>query len=296
MPENVLIKKSSWDIPLDEFKSRILKEIYLNPLIDSDIRLEIEVIYDLLLHSYYNSNFIDEAYTKAIFILEKVLRIRGRELKNGLNKKDDLFVLFKWFFDHNYFETTEVTDLHQLRKIRNKKVHDPKIFKGFLNFLINIYAIFDLINDVYENIDLRLERREKTKLINEQLNSLCNNGFILEINELPYFCHFVSVLFYNNKLSREILHLRIARCIVSEIAQVGADRDNYELVSWSFNNDQFNGKLKTGEAIRIKPLIDIKQVEQFKSWQNKYPLWSLELFDSFERSAYQEKLREFHRI
>ncbi len=295
MSEKKLVKNSAWDISLDEFNDRILKDIYINPKIAEDIRGEIETVNDLLLHSYYKSNFIDEAYTKAIFTLEKILRIRSKELKNGLKKKDSLEVLFNWFFENSYFETTEITELHQLRRIRNKKVHDPKIFKGSLSFLINIYSIFDLMNDVYEDVSLRLERRLCTKSINSELNKLIQKGFILEINERPYLGHFASVLFYNNKMNPKVLHIRIARCILSEVMQMGVDRDNFEIAEFQFINDQFIGKQRNGEPIVIKPLKELKHIEQFEKWKTDYPLWSLELFDSLERGCYQEKLREFHK-
>jgi hypothetical protein len=80
------------------------------------------------------------------------------------------------------------------------------------------------------------------------------------------------------------------------VAQVGADRDNFELINWDFSNEQLIGQLKTGETINIKPLTDPKHIEQFQNWRDKYPLWHLELFDSLERNCYEEKLREFHKM
>ena len=295
MSEDGLEKTAAWDISLEEFRKSVLKEIHLNPGIPEELCEEASSINDLLIHSFYKSHFIDKAYTETIFLLEKVLRMRSEELKNGLTMKDSLAKFFKWFFDNSYFETTEITELDHLRDTRNKKVHYPKIFKGNLNFLINIYSIFDLMNDVYEDVPLRIKRRALTQEVNTQLNPLCGKGFIVELNGQAYFGHSVSALFYNNKLSPEILHLRIARCIVSKSAQVGADRDNYELVAWNYINDQFLGKLINGAEIAIKPLSELAHQKQFEAWQNDYPLWSLTLFDSLERSCYQEKLREFHK-
>lgn len=294
MDENILIKRSSWELSLKEFKEKILKEIHLNPSIPPEIRNEVEVIDDLLLHSYYNSEFIDIAYTTAIITLEKLLRIRSKELGNKMEEKP-LFELFKWFFNNNYFETTEMPELDHLRKTRNKKFHLADIFKGFLNFLINIYSIFDLMSDLYEDVELRLKRRELKLKLNEQLNIICKNGFIVEINNKLFLGHFASILFLNNKVKLPIMHLRVGRCVISEVAELGADRDNFDLIEWDINETQLTGKLSNGNSFKIRPLSDPIHFDQFAKWRENYPLWSLDLFDGLERVNYQEKLRLFYR-
>jgi hypothetical protein len=294
MDEESPFKESTWKLSFSEFKKKILKPIYLNPKISSNLIGEVNIIQTLLEFSYYDSNLIDEAYTKAIFTLEKVLRVRKKEL--GLEKKNEpLFNLFNWFYENNYFESANFKEIDQLRLIRNDKVHSTEIKKGSLVYLINIYSILDLMNDVYEDISLRKDRQKNKKLFCTQLNNVCKDGFIITLQGQPYFGHFASILFFNNKSCPHELNIRIGRCIVSKIAEVDADRDNFDLIEWTFTETELIGKQKNGDEISIKAITDPMHIGQIKKWKEENPLWSLDLFNSLEKLNYQQKLREFYK-
>ncbi len=293
MDEESPFKESTGELSFSEFKKKILKPIYLNPKISNDLIGEVNIIQTLLEFSYYDNNLIDEAYTKAIFTLEKVLRVRKKEL--GLEKKNEpLSNLFNWFYGNNYFETDDFKEIDQLRLIRNDKVHSTEIKKGSLVYLINIYSILDLMNDVYEDISLRKDRQKNKKLFCAQLNNICKDGFIITLKGQPYFGHFASILFYNNKATSPLLNIRIGRCIVSKIAEVDADRDNFDLIEWTFTETELLGTQKNGEIINIKSITNPIHLAQIKKWKDENPLWSLDIFNSMEKVNYQQKLREFY--
>lgn len=60
----------------EDFQTKVLRPIYFKPEVPKDILAFANNVEKLLLHSYYEYEFIDIALTHAIFTFEKAMRIR----------------------------------------------------------------------------------------------------------------------------------------------------------------------------------------------------------------------------
>ena len=165
---------------LQDFKENVLKPIYINPSVPDDIQGEIKLVEKLLIHSFFEYEFIDVALTHAAFTLEKALKIKSKEIGAGLNPKLTFEKLIEWFFVNGYFETDNIEVPNQLRNIRNDKVHRAEKSLGGVIFMGKVYHTLDLINDLYEDHNLRKDRKSIRKSVNEKLQEFIKEGVILD--------------------------------------------------------------------------------------------------------------------
>ncbi|HEY1039742.1 MAG TPA: hypothetical protein VGF30_10075, partial [Bacteroidia bacterium] len=98
-------KHPIWDAPdVKTFKEQWLGELYLKPEVSEEIREQAFIINKLLLHSYYEYDFIDIAMLQGIISFEKALRIRYSELENKSARKLNLGELIDWALTLKLFE------------------------------------------------------------------------------------------------------------------------------------------------------------------------------------------------
>ena len=269
-----LDKHPIWDVfegcnTYEDFKNNIVKDIYIKPNVNEDIRNKTLIIQKLLQHSYFEYEFIDIAYNQAVSLLEKTMKIKyfeihGRKTNLNLNK------LIKWFFDNNYFETWNDLVIHQHRSIRNIQLHDTEPMLGGTVFLKKLYNVFQHINDLYEDVHLRIIRKENTLKLQSYLNDLIiTDGGILTNNNRKII-HDISVIFLDNKLNDQILTIAI-----SEIFDVGLyiNKSTYnppitifELKKWEMENDKFTAITTDNITIIIEKNTKESNINKFQSW------------------------------
>ena len=99
-----------------EFAEGFRLRLYIKPQVHEDIRAIFRVIEKLLIHSYFEYEFVDVAALKAKIALETGLKLRYFELQGSLwPRADNYSKLLEWFRKHGYFETS---DSHFLDYIR----------------------------------------------------------------------------------------------------------------------------------------------------------------------------------
>jgi hypothetical protein len=132
----------------ESFQSNLLRPINVKPEIPEDIRRNIEIIQKLLVHSYFEYDFIDIALLHANITLEKALKIRYKEIENN-NKRLHFEKLVDWLYNSGHFKVYNREILDIIRDIRNRKVHETKNSVLGMAFIGRIYGIIDLINYIY---------------------------------------------------------------------------------------------------------------------------------------------------
>ena len=197
-------KAPQWEVVLgantfEEFKDLILDKIEMNTNIPSSILDRIDIAKKLLLHSYYEYLFLDVAYTYMVATFEKSLRIRYEEI-TGEKTKRSFQNLTNWFWENGYFESwnKEYVDRHRLT--RNHQLHDTQEMIGGLMLVRSVGYILDLINELYEDVELRKSRKKIIAQLQSFFNELIKpNGCIITRNNKIF-------IIFNNPLHRNIHH------------------------------------------------------------------------------------------
>jgi hypothetical protein len=272
-----LKKDSIWeffdDTPsFEEFQKNVLETIFLKQQVPDNIKSEISVIEKLLLHSYYEYDFIDLALSQAVFTLEKCIRIRYTATTGKANKKLLLSELIDWCFENNYFETQNKEILTQLRGIRNSKVHNEEPSKGGLAYLKKVYSVFHLINDLYEDPSLRILRREKIRKLQTNLNELLKNGLIINYKGKRSIIFKVDVIFFNNKHESNTVSLVIWPIFDIEPYRNNKYRKPYsfdiEVTNLIFDKDYLRcHDITNGKEIILERITDETNTNRFTKWR-----------------------------
>lgn len=197
----------------ESFLKVMTTEIWLKPEVHEDVHNSFRVIKKLIEHSYYEYEFYDVAVTKALMTLEMALKIRYKEIneedwdrktKKGEPKRD-LNNLINWFKDNKYFEIEDSDYLKKVKNIRNYFAHPNKF--GFGGPIMGqwIEHPMDLINDIYENIELRKKRFIENENISQKLQQFLPEGSVLQIGQKEEIIYLAHLIFIDNKEAHKLL-------------------------------------------------------------------------------------------
>lgn len=185
----------------DEYSEKVAKRIYLKPVVDKHVRGIFRLVQRLIDFAYYEYEFFDLASMKALLAFELSLKNRYKSFKNTHSGNlRTLKEYIEWFWQNGYFETDSKRFLDQIRNIRNNYAHPN--FHSFGGPMVSwpIMAVADLINDLYEDVNLRKLRKQETEKINKLLHEMTQSGGILKMNDgTNHPVHLFSLAFFNNK-------------------------------------------------------------------------------------------------
>lgn len=181
--EKLLIKDSRWDlwgINSIQFFEKVANSLTFKPIIAEDIVKRFEVIKKLVLFSYFEYDFLDIAFQNALMTFEMALKIRYKELMDKKPIRKSLKTLIEWGVKQELFEDEEFI-IDALRNLRNSLAHpDNYQLLGHLS-LNGIQRTAEIINSLYENLDLRRVRKAERNNLESNFNTLMKEGAILEI-------------------------------------------------------------------------------------------------------------------
>lgn len=206
MATNILQRDSRWrifynDVSLTEFIAK-LPEIKFYPEVNQNVKDAFTIIHKLLVHSYYEYLFIDVAVAKALQTFEMALKLRYKELtgETWTKKGRNLEQLIDWFRKKGYFEFDSEDFLDHVRGTRNHLSHPERHNIGGTVWFHWISTTVDLINDVYDDLSLRKQRKSLAIDIAQKLKLFLQHGakFQYEAESLIYSHGHVQV---NNLIS-----------------------------------------------------------------------------------------------
>jgi hypothetical protein len=190
------------NLSFEKFCSEI-PEFYFRKDVPEDVVQNFEIVEKLLAFSYYEYKFIDEAYAKAIHSFEMAMSIRYKELSLPLPKGKLVFdFLIKSLSEQNCFDT-DITILAQVKQMRNHFSHPERHSFAGAAYWNRIEFISRLVNELYEDVALRIERR---KIANEFIDSKrelnLDKFVVMRIGaDEPIILFNVTLLWINNKQS-----------------------------------------------------------------------------------------------
>lgn len=278
----ILQKSPIWEVvkgaeTFESFQEKILHPICIKPAVPEDIKANIEITQKLLLHSYFAYEFIDVALTHAIFTLEKALKLKHKEVVGrAWNREDGSFSeMIDWFIHRNYFETWNRDVVHQLRHIRNDKVHDEKKSLGGTAFMAKVYSTIDLINDLYEDVELRTKRKKLIRVWQKNLTKFLKDGGIITWNRKRIIIFKADLIFINNKTASPIFDLAIWPIFdlkpYKEGRHIIPSSKLVQLIKCNMTKDEFQAKdANTGMPIIISKIKDDINAKKFSEWNQDF--------------------------
>lgn len=272
---------------LERFADEIVPELFLVEAVPKNVRESVALARELLIHSYYQYEFIDIAAGKLLHILEMALKIRYSELNENQPwpKNKNLEWLIEYFRKGCYFERTEKEFLHALRKMRNNMSHpsDHEIL-GY-SILVHLNKISYLINDLYGDVELRKERIKFKDYLNEYLDKLKDHGAAVLHDAKRFIIFDAGVLFVDNLTSQDSLNILVYyKCIYELESELEPDEDRenhiriFEINSAKSESEML--KALSNGPNSFAPLHKEENLKRLKVWKSGVAEED-EAFDSF---------------
>ena len=190
------------NLSFENFCSEIPK-FYFKKEVSEDVIQNFKIVEKLLAFSYYEYKFIDEAFAKAIHSFEMAMSIKYKELNLPLPKGKLVFdFLINSLTEQNCFDT-DIAVLVQIKQMRNHFSHPERHSFGGAVYWNRIEFISRLVNELYENVTLRIERRKIAKEFIASKKALNLDKFVvirIGANK-PIILFNVALLWVNNKQS-----------------------------------------------------------------------------------------------
>lgn len=115
------------DISLEEYRTRLLPKILFKDEVHADVKKTFGVIERLLLHGYFEYEFLDVGIIKALHAFEMALKLRYEQLtEKKWNPKSPFEQLLRYFQTGNYFEINAPEFVDHVRKSRNALTHQER--------------------------------------------------------------------------------------------------------------------------------------------------------------------------
>ncbi|MBW4891133.1 hypothetical protein KXQ82_15515 [Mucilaginibacter sp. HMF5004] len=294
------------DRSFEEFCSEI-PVFYFKKEVPEDVIQNFEVVEKLLAFSYYEYKFIDEAYSKAVHTLEMAMAIRYNELSLPRNGKLVFDHLIKSLVAENCFDTNMET-LIQVKQTRNHFAHPDRHSFGGVVYWNRIEFISRLVNELYENVSLRIERRKLSHEFIADLHKRNLNKFIIMKKgaNAPVILFDLSLLWINNKLPSYTYQLQYTP-LFDLTYETEYQINVPEIFSLKITEPKFIGKklraidTDTGDAICFSSIMDNPdRFPLFEKWKHEYD--SIKWNGMFEHSIQMAssnilvpELQKFHK-
>lgn len=252
----------------------IISKISLKPNVAPDIVKRIEVVKKLILHGYFVYEFLDVALINTVLTFEMALKVRYREIEcKNVGKSMDLYQLIKWGAERCLFDDDEKI-IQNLRKIRNEIAHPDRYnLMGFLSIDM-IQRTVEIINEMYEDVELRKLRINVEKEIVQRFEGFVENGAVLELNGVQGIVFLATLLWYDNSVKPEKFHF-LFWPIFDPVPKDGKVEEGKPVIiscnSWRY----VDGKFYFGDAglqneAMLMPLTNNKKIDEFKAWKQDF--------------------------
>lgn len=294
----------------DDFSKKTVPEIYLKPEVHEDIKMSFRVIKRLMEFSFYEYEFYDVAADNAIMVLEMAFKIRYTEITGEQWKKNKpLQKLIEWHSNMGTLEIYDVFFLEHIRTIRNLVAHPNHYGFGGPTMEQWVLHPMDLINDMYEDIELRKIRINKSRELNIAFKSIAKAGCTISLPTGEKFIVYdIDLLFYDNKSQpNEISVLwqpifEIPNHWLNDDGLIyGSDFKPLTFSTLEKNENKLIGKTSDGNIIKIEPINNNQNLIRYKEFNNRFNLYNKHDLYKFSKSTsigsyYNQKRRAFHKL
>lgn len=261
-------------LSFEEYCSKI-PVFYFRKEVPEDVIKNFQVVEKLLALSFYEYKFIDEAYAKAIHSFEMAMNIRLKELQPNTRNKTFKPLIAKLtklkLFD------TDIQTLKHIEYMRNYYSHPER--HSFAGIIIwnRIEFINRLVNELYEDVNLRVQRESLTKEFTRELQrSKLDKNLVIEIQGKPTILYRLQLLFINNKVTPHTYLFACTPLFDLEISDGGIIKVPFvfksKLVAPTLSDNELEGEsFSAKQKVRFSPIAKHeKLLPTFEKWNSEY--------------------------
>jgi len=252
-----------------------IQKFHFRDGVPEDVIKNFEVIEKLLIHGYFEPKFIDVAYVKSLHTLEMAMSFKYKEFFPN-NRVPGFKKLIELLSKKHVFDSSRAALLNE-ETLRNIYSH-PKwhSFAGTFNLHAPEY-INRLINEMYDDIPLRLERERLSKEFNIQQEQSNLKEFLFYESGNEKIIFYSAVLqFINNKYSPHVYTLVCCPLFNFE-GEEGESIERPVISAIQFINPLFKNNILTAINWTTKQnviMYHVRSNEEFKDYFEKwYKQW-----------------------
>lgn len=175
----------------EQFEQQIIVKGYFHNQVPEEVIDAFTTVEYLQAHAYYFWPMYDEAFNKALRILEMAVKLKAKLLNIPLenstpkskNRKKTLDCLTKEICDKPHFENLKL-DLNRARSIRNSQMHPERnsYMGGTCGIGQNLKLFVIVLNELFRSDEWIAAQLEQQLSIKKQINFFENSLLILENN------------------------------------------------------------------------------------------------------------------
>lgn len=252
----------------EEFEQKYIVKGYFHEGVPKDVKDAFITVEYLMASAYYFWFLYDEAFNKALRLLEMAIKQKAKFKGIPLNNKS-FDLLINEICSESYNEQLK-NSLHRARKIRNKQVHaDSNSSSGLIGGKDrNIKLFVNLLNELFLDDSWQMVQFEKQELNGEQLLSFQNSLLVFE-NNAPGIL--VSGIL-DFKILDETLFLVLNPVLRNTKHSLEEHRYSnpisIALSNFKFQGERLTGTSKDGYEIKIYKTDKAENVLQFENHIN----------------------------
>jgi hypothetical protein len=191
-----------------EFIENCVPKLHLKETAPEHVKDAFEIVNYIHAFAYYKYEFFDIAYGKALQIMEMAFKLKYREItgKQWDIKEKKLKKLIEFLYGANLFDT-HILQINALRESRNRELHPE--FNSFSGntFSRRIHHVLQVVNELYEDIPLRLERKRLLVELEKFIKENSDHGIEICKNSKNHSLHHLIIQIIDNKIPEPIYHL-----------------------------------------------------------------------------------------
>ena len=190
---------------IDDFRA-LAGQITFSARVPEDVKERFRAVRKLLVHSYFEYEFVDIAFERALFTLEMALKRRRVQLENETRlwdlRRERLYDLIEWAGEETLFEgSTE--SVHSLRHLRNKAAHPDQYTLAGVSVLNVPQRIAEVIEGVFGDPALRKKRKSERQRAQKLLDDVASEGAVLQTEADRLLIFRAELLHYENRPAEE---------------------------------------------------------------------------------------------
>lgn len=278
-----LEKESFWDCvqgaeTFESFKDRIVPGFKFRKEVNEEIVKSFAIVRKLLFHSYFEYDFLDPAMTKALTSFEMAMKQRYfEETSKKWGQRKSLQDLLYYFNDEGFFEYDRKGLMDAIRSLRNSQSHPEKYFGGGFGLMKVFDHCVDLINDSYEDIELRKERIAEKRKINKVIKKIIQNGGMMVEPDASFIIYDASIYFVDNTQVQKKYYgyFKMIFRLKDELNELNKNTDSLFLFQpeiYAISEDSLTIKfiLPENVSISLTPITKSVNQKRFDTWHKQY--------------------------
>ncbi|HTB06723.1 MAG TPA: hypothetical protein VK806_07180 [Bacteroidia bacterium] len=233
-----------------------------------------EIVNYLHVFAYYKYEFFDVAYGKALQIMEMAFKLKYQEITGKIwdIKEKPLKQLINFLYSHKVFDS-HILQIYALKDSRNRELHP--VFNSFSGntFYRRIHHVLQVINELYEDMPLRLQRLKLMEEFEEFMKD-AKDGIELVKNGKRHSLYHLYVQVIDNKGVEPIYHVvavppfSLARYLKKDLNGRIPRIIAFSLLKVELKNGIFSGfDLLTQTQIIFQKIENDLEIIKFREWK-----------------------------